>query len=781
MYVFEVAKARTRTDLYQRFVPADYAGKMPLLDDDTFARYCVKMATGSGKTKVMALAVAWQYLNAVIEQDPAYAKTFLVIAPNVIVFERLKTDFSGGQIFKADPIIPREFELYWDMQCYMRGDSERASSQGALYLTNIQQLYPEREQPATEAAPIARLLGPKPIPSGKATAPSDDLLRRITEREGGIVVLNDEAHHTHDTESVWNETLRNLHRQDETGIAAQLDFSATPRHESGSLFAWTISDYTLKQAILDGIVKRPVRGLTDATEAPSEIARVKYEPFLVAGVERWREYREALHPLGKKPLLFVMMNDTDEADDIGDYLRVKYPDEFGGAKTLVIHTKKNGDITTDDLDKAREAARSVDRDDSPVNAIVSVLMLREGWDVQNVTVIVGLRPYTSKAGILPEQTIGRGLRLMFRGIPMHRDGGAYQERVDIIGNPGFIKFIDKLEKEEDIQLEQWNVGKDRLVITNIQPEAERAAFDISIPSLSPILVRAQSLEAIITGLQVESWRMSPPIPMGRDSREDQTFRYEGQDIVTLEMLFDRVYTLKSPQTSQEVVSYYAQAIAHEVKLPSQFSVLAPKVREFLRVAAFGKPIDLDSPEGLAAISRRIAMSITLKKFKTALVDELVQPAEVSIEGEARPISALRPMAWSQRAPVCRKTVLNKVPCDNGFEEDFARFLDRAHDVERFAKLPMPFGFSIPYTDVAGNLRQYYPDFVAVDQTGTHYLIETKGREDTDVPRKDSAARMWCEEAVKLTGTPWRFLKVMQKDYEGLLPPTLADCASYFGV
>ena len=70
-----------------------------------------------------------------------YAKTFLIVAPNVIVFERLRSDFGGGRVFRTDPIIPPELRIFWEMDFYMRGDPERASSQGALYLTNIQQFY----------------------------------------------------------------------------------------------------------------------------------------------------------------------------------------------------------------------------------------------------------------------------------------------------------------------------------------------------------------------------------------------------------------------------------------------------------------------------------------------------------------------------------------------------------------------------------------------------------------------------------------------------------------
>ena len=127
-----------------------------------------------------------------------------------------------------------------------------------------------------------------------------------------------------------------------TPIAAQLDFSATPRFQKGAIFPWTISDYPLKQAIIDGIVKRPVKGFAKITEAKSDHASVRYRAYLAAGVERWREYRDQLKPLKKKPILFFMMNSTDEADDVAEWLRTKYPAEFGGDCTQVIHTKKTG-------------------------------------------------------------------------------------------------------------------------------------------------------------------------------------------------------------------------------------------------------------------------------------------------------------------------------------------------------------------------------------------------------------------------------------------------------
>ena len=141
IYLFEIAHIRRQKALLETF---SGRSDLKLLQFDDFARYCVKMATGSGKTKVMALAIAWQYFNAVAEARDDYARTFLVIAPNVIVFERLKTDFGGGRIFINDPVIPPELQIYPRIPCYLRGEGERAGSEGALYLTNIQQMHERR-------------------------------------------------------------------------------------------------------------------------------------------------------------------------------------------------------------------------------------------------------------------------------------------------------------------------------------------------------------------------------------------------------------------------------------------------------------------------------------------------------------------------------------------------------------------------------------------------------------------------------------------------------------
>ncbi|MDM7988094.1 MAG: DEAD/DEAH box helicase family protein [Smithella sp.] len=762
IYIYEIKKIRTRKGLLENFAFSSKDLRLPPYDD--FARYCIKMATGSGKTKVMAMVIVWQFANA-LKDDAQYAKNFLVIAPNVIVFDRLKSDFESGKIFRTDPLIPKHLSWLWEMEYYMRGDTERTNSQGALYLTNIQQFYERPSKSNNEETDImTSMLGSAP-PANKTEI--SDFDERLAKRDGLLMVLNDEAHHTHDEESEWNKFIRNLHSK--KAIASQMDFSATPRYSKGSLFAWTVFDYPLKQAILDGIVKRPIKGISKIEEAKSDLAEVRYRGYLVAAIERWKEYHEQLQPLNKKPILFVMMNDTKEADSVGDWLRSKYPKEFGGEKTLIIHTDNSGEVSKKDLDTARKTSRDVDADKSPVNAIISVLMLREGWDVQNVTVVVGLRPYTAKANILPEQTIGRGLRLMFRNI-----SGNYIERVDIIGNKAFMAFVEDLEKLEDLKLDTFQIGKDKLKIITVQPVDEKNDFDIDVPDISPILGRKKSLAEEISNIDVMLFNVNKLPLKGKDLEEIKTFIYEGRDILTDEKLLEREYKIPPAQTAEEVIGYYARRISENIKLPSQFSVLAPKIREFFEYKAFGEKVDLNDEKVIKAISGNVASYVVIKEFEKILREIVIEHKDPQLLSENRFLSSTVPFPTSKKILEAKKSIFNYTPCDNDFELNFAKFLDKADDIKAFSKLPEQFGFCIQYSDTLANIRNYYPDFIAIAKDNINWIIETKGREDIEVRLKDNAAINWCKTATELTSENWEYIKVPQKEFEQLHPDNFED-------
>ena len=194
-------------------------------------------------------------------------------------------------------------------------------------------------------------------------------------------------------------------------------------------------------------------------------------------------FNESLSPAGKRPVLFVMCENTLAADEAGDYLQ-QLPD-FAGDQLLIIHTNRSGEITKADLDVARNAARDVDEPDSRIRCIVSVLMLREGWDVRNVCVIVTLRPLSAANKILPEQALGRGLRRMTP------PGSGFDERVVVIEHEAFRNLWSAeldggliVEKEEADKIESG-------ALTIFADEAKRR-FDIVIPQLTRALARSDS-------------------------------------------------------------------------------------------------------------------------------------------------------------------------------------------------------------------------------------------------------------------------------------------------
>ena len=118
IYVYEVCKYNSLSELYRNF-EVDQAIS---LASDKWAKYCFKMATGSGKTFVMALAIAWQYFNKFFETNNGvrYSQHYLMISPNLIVLDRLYESFRNIQIFKQFPFIPDEWMFDFDLQVILK-------------------------------------------------------------------------------------------------------------------------------------------------------------------------------------------------------------------------------------------------------------------------------------------------------------------------------------------------------------------------------------------------------------------------------------------------------------------------------------------------------------------------------------------------------------------------------------------------------------------------------------------------------------------------------------
>jgi type III restriction enzyme len=750
VYLHEVARSRSLADLV-----GHYASEPVAVAPQDFPRYVVKMATGSGKTKVMSLAITWAYFHALREADSALSSTSLLIAPNLIVYERLRDDVEHARVWSTDPLVPAEWRHDFDLQVCLRGDPVPLQAPGVLLLTNVQQLY---DRPAAAPSdPLDAVLGRRPPKDLTAPEPP---LRQLAAR-GRVLVLNDEAHHLHD--EVKGETgeplkaivsIARLHEL--AGVVAQLDFSATPRNNQGRIFPETVVDYPLAAAIEDGIVKRPVIGeiTGGAPEVTSDDAAVRYRQRILTGVEKWREFRDALEPAGKKPLLFVMAEDTTSADQVAAYL-----DTLQGlaGKVLTIHVnltgKGKGEVRNTELEQARQWAREVDRDDNPYAAIVSVLMLREGWDVRNVSVIVPLRPLSAKNAILPEQTLGRGLRRM-------TPPGSADETVVVIEHVAFRELWDRALDDEGLEIERRPTDQVRPQAQVVAVEPERLGYDIAIPSLPRLLTRQASGLGALRPQDLPA--RSLPLP---DVLRSSEVEYVGRDMLTGAEVERATYALDRPQDPTAVLAWFVNEVQRDTRLTGQFAVLAPLVKGYLEQRAFGGPVDLDDPLVLQSLEVPAVRETVLAVLRQAVDEATLQRDDVVVtEAKELRLSTTRPFLWSGETAHAAKSVFNLQPCDSGLEISFCSFLDRCTDVAAFAKLAREVRFSLEYRAEGGRLAFYYPDFVVRLTGGEHLLVETKGLADLDVPHKDERAARWAVDASIASGVRWTYVRVDEEPF-----------------
>lgn len=757
IYCYEVAQTRSFAKLMQDFGSSGGVYYDPTAD--RFPRYVFKMATGSGKTKVMSLAMVWSYFHGIKEPNSPLAKTFLLIAPNVIVFERLKQDFADGKIFREDPLVPPEWASDWQMRVILQDEPAPATTVGTLYLTNVQRLY--ERKPKEEVNPVEVMVGPKPKLEIKVSA--EELIDRIL-RHPDLMVFNDEAHHVHDEDLVWYQTIVNLHEELQSrgvsGLVAQLDFSATPKTQQGRLFPQIIVDYPVAQAIQDGIVKQPILGeIGGPVQIPSNDASVRYRQWIDAGIAKWRDYWTDLQKSGKKPVLFVMTEDTRSADDIRDYLET-LPDLKN--HVLTIHTDKKGEITKKELDDARQASREVDSDQNPYRVIVSVLMLREGWDVRNVVVIVPLRPYTAKANILPEQTLGRGLRRMTG------PGSGFEERVIVVEHDAFRDFWDKELKEEGLEIERDRLENVRIDIKTIIVESTKLEFDIEIPQLSPVLSRSV---AALKDLDLDKIpKRTISLPSGYLVKED-TIHYTGRHMLTREIVEKKDLLIPFPDQPEGVIAYFSQMILKEARMPGRFAELVPLVKEYIRTILFGHEVELNSPAVLRRLSEPDARQIIITVFAQAINSLTIESHSVYIQGSPIKLSGTNAFPWTKETYPAHKTIFNLVACDSHYEAEFAAFLDGVPGVAAFAKNTEATHFAIEYLSSQGGVRYYYPDFIVRLVSGEMFLVETKGLEDIEVARKDARATKWCQDATMLTGLSWHYIKVPENVFRSTTATT----------
>ena len=729
-------------------------------------RLAIKMATGSGKTMAMSLCIVWSYFHACYEDDSPMTTSFLVIAPNLIVFERLKSDFGEAATFRRDPLVPPEWAHDFDLTVLLQDDPAPVTARGVLYLTNVQRLYePSGARGKNKAAPnpVEAMLGPRVNRDVDASS-AEELFDRIADRQR-VMVLNDEAHHVHDEKLKWNQTIERLHDElcartpDDrgAGVVSQLDYSATPKYEKGGVFRHVVVDYPLAQAVADGIVKTPVIG--EVSGAKVELGATSFQrnrQWLDVAVGRWRAFNDALSPSGKRPVLFVMCENTQAADEAGDYLRQLT--DFAGDQLLVIHTNTSGEIRKDDLDLARRAARDVDAPDSRIRCIVSVLMLREGWDVRNVCVIVTLRPLSAANRILPEQALGRGLRRMTP------PGSGFDERVVVIEHEAF-RNLWNTELDGGLVVEKEDADNIQPGAVTIFPDEAKRRFDIVIPQLTRALARSDSALSQLHPGDVPDPKTRLVVP---DVQPDEYVKYRGLHLIDKGVIEEYEFYVPYAEDPNGVITYYTRSVAKEAgvdRLSGAFATLAPMVRDYLKQRVFEHAVELEDKVILRRLAENDAQALVVGAFRDAIRALSITEREPTIQDNALRVFDTPPFPWSRETVPGERTVFNLTPVDSSLEARFARFLDRARDVTAWAKLTMNTRFALEYISKAGALRYYYPDFVMRLNDDTCLIVETKGQEDLDVALKDRRARRWCQDSTRLAGREWAYEKVPQKLFD----------------
>ena len=475
---------------------------------------------------------------------------------------------------------------------------------GNIFLTNIHRVYAGDDIPPSpdDENTMDYFLGKRP--TGATTDSKVDLgmiVRDIDE----LMVLNDEAHHIHDPRMAWFKSIEDIHnrlKQKGAALSLQVDVTATPKHNNGAIFVQTVADYPLVEAISQNVVKHPV--LPDAASraklvrAPErqvhrEIRRL-YSPGrdrVAQGVCRARKAGQEGHPV----------RDDRRHPQLRRRGRRIWKATIRICKdaVLVIHTKNNGEISEstsgkskEELEKLRKQANEIDGMDSPYKAIISVMVLKEGWDVRNVTTIVGLRAYSAKSNILPEQTLGRGLRKMYPG--------GVEEYVSVVGTNAFMDFVESIQAE-GVVLERKPMGEGTEPKTPLVVEIDKEnvkkdidALDIEIPVLTPRVYREyknlSDLDVGALGHQRVAY-----LQFSEEEQREIVFK----DITTGEVTHTTILDTAGIADYRSVIGYFAQTIMKDLRLVSGYDVLYGKVKAFVQDAVVRPPGGTGKPQHAA--------------------------------------------------------------------------------------------------------------------------------------------------------------------------------------
>ncbi|KKM70324.1 hypothetical protein LCGC14_1441870 [marine sediment metagenome] len=747
IYLYSIKKQHTISDIRDEHIETNWGD---------WTKYAFQMATGSGKTFVMAMVIVWQYFLKLKEKESNATTNFLLIAPNTIVLDRLIYGFEGGGVFQEFPFfIPEEWRSEFNFQVISQSSGETKHAHAILHITNRHQFH--KKQGATKPEnPIKKVLqylgGPKPT-SGEEFKDRIDL-NELMLRYDKIVVLNDEAHHAHPG-TQWFKAIEKLSKHDK--ILLQLDFTATTIHD-GRIFPHLVYNYPLKRAVEDKIVKTPLIITLEKDRIKTNDYMTDYAPIIELAHKIYQKKKKEFELINKKPVLFVLCDNNNNADTVGR----KIANDYGyGNKVLVIHTLTRktsqgvkGDIVQKDLDKARKVAREIDSNE--IEVIVSVLMLTEGWDVKNVVVILPMRAFTSD--ILTEQTLGRGLRRMF---PPKSE---VDDILYVVDHPSFIKNWEEQMKAGE--LPKLDITRTYLPPTWVMPNEEKYHYDIIIPIVRGGLI---DISPDLENFNIED--------LPKQQRSIGSFRTPQGNVIAINLFLGKQeelkditldYFFKLPQT---YFSFLTKRILNiSAASQSQFSILYPKVRDYVLYKYFKESIDISDEKTFKKLHNNEVMKDILENFIHYINEEMSLTYDKQPSLTELHIKKFRPFQTTHKVYSSKKSVFDEVPYDSEPEKDFMMYLDNREEVRAYTRIFWKLPVYITYYDrKKKTIRKYRPDFIVEAEREsdiTHFLVEIKGEyydQQESVKYKTQAGKKWCETVSALTGNKWVYVKIMEDD------------------
>ena len=795
--------------------PAERVGVEVPSDGGAFERLCSKMATGSGKTVVMAMVIAWHILNKVAQpQDTRFSKNILVVAPGLTVKSRLAV------------LEPSHPENYYEEFRVVPSHMLDKLRQGKVVIRNWHALNWETDEQVSRKRSV-----------DKRGAKSDEAYVRgvLGEMSGArsLLVINDEAHHAWrvlaeskvrgvaksdiDEATKWVGGLDRIHRA--RGILTCYDFSATPFAPSGrrsseeALFDWIVSDFGLNDAIESGLVKTPrvvVRddALPDANTYMSRLYHIyndsevrddlnrraeAHEPlpdlvangYYLLGYD-WRETATSWRKTGFRtpPVMITVTNRTETAARIKfafDRKRILIDELCDSERTLHIDSRvlkraeeseepvarlaaasgngsENGagrKLTANErAERLRQTVDTVGKPGQPgeqIQNVISVGMLSEGWDAKTVTHIMGLRAFTSQ--LLCEQVVGRGLRRT--AYDVNSKGFLDPEYVNIFGVP--FTFLPH-ESEGD------GPPKPPTPKTAIEPDPEKAEFEISWPNIIRIehvyrprlsldWEKVSPLE--LNASQTASLAELAPIVDGKPS-------VSGISSIDLEELAREYRTQRIIfETARDVYDQMQASwrgsrqvlIAQIVRLVEQF-ILSDKI--VITPALFNQD----------DLRRRIIITLNMTKvvqhIRDAIRFENTDRLEPVFDRD-HPIRSTADMATWYTGKPCEHTErshINMCVYDSTWEASEAFELERNPLVDAWAKNDH-LSFEVLYVH-RGVVRKYRPDFLIRLKSGDMLALETKGQDDTQNVTKRRFLDEWTK-AVNQHGGFGRWRSAVSRD------------------